>query len=221
VTRYEYDLNDKLTRITDAQGNVKVLAYDGLKRKTFMDDPDRGRSEYHYDAGSNLTLRIDNPGESSEQRIAFGYDGVNRGDRRCRRGCRCKDPATKGQQPENQPGEDATTGRPPNHAPRFYVPAVRAARMDGFHIYLRSIVLAGRQMRRVRRSCGGDDQPFHRRLSGNTSFLLPALYQRSGGKPRQNYRKASERSPPKSGYPRFSRTRVDLELYDKIGRRAG
>ena len=33
-TAYEYDPNDRLTRITDSQGNVKTMAYDGLKRKT-------------------------------------------------------------------------------------------------------------------------------------------------------------------------------------------
>ena len=37
TTRYEYDLNDQLTRITDSQSNVKTFAYNGLKRKrTFM-----------------------------------------------------------------------------------------------------------------------------------------------------------------------------------------
>lgn len=39
-TRYDYDLNDQLTRIQDSQGNVKRMAYDGLKRMTSMEDPD-------------------------------------------------------------------------------------------------------------------------------------------------------------------------------------
>lgn len=78
TTRCEYDLNDNLTRITDSLGNVKVMEYDGLKRNTFMDDPDRGRTAYEYDATSNLILQIDNPGEESEQHIIYEYDGANR-----------------------------------------------------------------------------------------------------------------------------------------------
>src|SRR5439155_14908524 len=42
TTRYKYDLNDQLTRITDLQNNVKTVAYDGLKRKVDMNDPDHG-----------------------------------------------------------------------------------------------------------------------------------------------------------------------------------
>ncbi|MBC8233575.1 VCBS repeat-containing protein [bacterium] len=78
TTRCEYDLNDNLTRITDSLGNIKSMKYDGLKRKTFMDDPDRGRMTYEYDAASNLILQIDNPGEESEQHIVYEYDGANR-----------------------------------------------------------------------------------------------------------------------------------------------
>jgi YD repeat-containing protein len=33
TTRYRYDLNNCLTRITDAQNNIKELRYDGLQRK--------------------------------------------------------------------------------------------------------------------------------------------------------------------------------------------
>src|SRR5205085_1565925 len=40
TTHYAYDLNDQLTTITDSQNNLKTMAYDGLKRKTFMNDPD-------------------------------------------------------------------------------------------------------------------------------------------------------------------------------------
>src|SRR5262249_46022206 len=50
TTTYAYDLNDRLTGITDSQGNVKTMTYDGLKRKTFMNDPDRGVVAYTYDA---------------------------------------------------------------------------------------------------------------------------------------------------------------------------
>lgn len=35
TTRYEYDMNDQLTRSMDSQNNSKLRRYDGLKRKVF------------------------------------------------------------------------------------------------------------------------------------------------------------------------------------------
>lgn len=74
LTRYEYDLNDQLTRITDSQNNVKTLRYDGLRRKTFVNDPDQGVTTYAYDDASNLIETIDAKG----QRITYTYDGLSR-----------------------------------------------------------------------------------------------------------------------------------------------
>jgi YD repeat-containing protein len=73
-TLYEYDVNDRLTRITDSQGNVKTLSYDGLKRKTFMNDLDCGITTYTYDEASTLKSTIDAKG----QQITYTYDGANR-----------------------------------------------------------------------------------------------------------------------------------------------
>jgi len=74
TTRYEYDLNDCLTRITDSQNNTKLMRYDGLKRRTFMNDPDGGMSTNAHDAASNPIKTIDGKG----QRITYTYDGANR-----------------------------------------------------------------------------------------------------------------------------------------------
>ena len=74
LTRYEYDLNDNLTHITDSQGNQKWFRYDGLKRKLFMNDPDRGAMTYTYDDSSNLRETVD----AKSQHIQYTYDGVNR-----------------------------------------------------------------------------------------------------------------------------------------------
>jgi len=74
TTRYEYDLNDELTHVTDSQNNVKTMAYDGLRRKTFMDDPDRGRMTLVYDDASNLSQTSD----AKNQLITYTYDGANR-----------------------------------------------------------------------------------------------------------------------------------------------
>jgi RHS repeat-associated protein len=74
ATRYEYDLNDQLTRITDSQNNVKTFTYDGFRRKTGMNDPDRGVMIFGYDDASNLIETTDAKG----QRITYTYDGANR-----------------------------------------------------------------------------------------------------------------------------------------------
>jgi RHS repeat-associated protein len=74
TTRYEYDLNDALTRIADSQNNVRTMRYDGLKRKLWMNDPDAGVSTNRYDDASNLIETTDAKG----QRIRFTFDGANR-----------------------------------------------------------------------------------------------------------------------------------------------
>lgn len=74
ITRYEYDLNDQLTRITDAQNNVKWFEYDGLRRRIFMNDPDRGIMRWIYDDASNLKETTD----AKSQPITYTYDGANR-----------------------------------------------------------------------------------------------------------------------------------------------
>jgi YD repeat-containing protein len=74
TTRYKFDLNDRLTQITDSQTNVKTLRYDGLKRKIWMNDPDSGISTNIYDDVNNLTETRD----AKNQRITYTYDGANR-----------------------------------------------------------------------------------------------------------------------------------------------
>lgn len=73
-TTYSYDLLDNLTGYIDSQNNQKIIEYDGLGRKTFMNDPDRGHMYYTYDAGGNLVKTVD----AKEQVIEYSYDGVNR-----------------------------------------------------------------------------------------------------------------------------------------------
>lgn len=74
TTAYQYDVNDRLTKITDSQGNVKTLSYDGLKRKTVMNDLDCGVVSYAYDDASNVKSTLDAKG----QQITYTYDGANR-----------------------------------------------------------------------------------------------------------------------------------------------
>ncbi len=73
-TQYAYDARGNLTAIVDAQGNTKQIAYDSLSRKTFVDDPDRGRMSYEYDDVDNVTCTLDAKGQYN----VFTYDGANR-----------------------------------------------------------------------------------------------------------------------------------------------
>ena len=73
-TTYSYDLLKNLINYTDAQDNQKVFQYDGLGRKTYMNDPDRGQMFYEYDSESNLIKTTD----AKTQIIRYEYDGVNR-----------------------------------------------------------------------------------------------------------------------------------------------
>ncbi len=74
TTSYGYDVLDNLVLITDALGNIKRQTFDSLKRKLWMDDPDRGQMTYTYDDAGNLSETLDAKG----QRIGFTYDGANR-----------------------------------------------------------------------------------------------------------------------------------------------
>lgn len=73
-TTYLYDLLDNLTGYTDSQNNQKIIIYDGLGRKTFMNDPDRGIMHYAYDAAGNLLETVD----AKDQIVQYLYDGANR-----------------------------------------------------------------------------------------------------------------------------------------------
>jgi RHS repeat-associated protein len=73
-TSYIWDTRGDLVQITDAQNNVKTLAYDSLKRKVSMNDPNRGVMAYAYDDVGNLTQTTDAKG----QVITYAYDFANR-----------------------------------------------------------------------------------------------------------------------------------------------
>jgi len=74
VTRYDHDLKDNLVHIVDSQENEKWMRYDGLGRKIYLADPDRGELIYRFDDASNLIEIVD----AKSQRTTLTYDGVNR-----------------------------------------------------------------------------------------------------------------------------------------------
>lgn len=74
ITTYAYDGLDNLVRITDHEGNLKTLTFDGLGRKTFMNDPDKGVMSYQYDGAGNLLQTTDAKGQT----VTYAYDAANR-----------------------------------------------------------------------------------------------------------------------------------------------
>ncbi len=80
TTAYEYDGNNNLTEITDANGNIRNFTYDGLNRRlTAADLHDSGDGTfgtwtYGYDDAGNLTSQTD----SKSQTVNFTYDGLGR-----------------------------------------------------------------------------------------------------------------------------------------------
>ncbi|MGB0383565.1 MAG: RHS repeat-associated core domain-containing protein [Ardenticatenaceae bacterium] len=73
-TAYEYDVADRLVKVTDEENNETSISYDLAGRKTSMDDPDMGHWSYAYDALGNLTRQTD----ARQERICFFYDDLNR-----------------------------------------------------------------------------------------------------------------------------------------------
>jgi RHS repeat-associated protein len=74
ITSYDYDLLNNIKKYTDAQGNQKIWTYDGLGRKIFENDPDRGTTTYIYDDAGNLVQTAD----AKNKTIHYEYDGINR-----------------------------------------------------------------------------------------------------------------------------------------------
>ena len=73
-THYTYDLQGNLTGVTDAAGNRTTITYDGLGRKTRVQDPDTGTWSYGYDALGHLLRQTDAVGNQ----LTFTYDLLGR-----------------------------------------------------------------------------------------------------------------------------------------------
>lgn len=80
TTTYEYNVLGKLTKLTDALGNVRNFTYDGVGNVlTAQDlhassDTTFGTWSYSYDNSGNLTSRTD----PNSQTVNFTYDDINR-----------------------------------------------------------------------------------------------------------------------------------------------
>ncbi|MEK7639128.1 MAG: DNRLRE domain-containing protein [Patescibacteria group bacterium] len=79
-TTYEWNTNNNLTKITDALSNVRNIEYDGLSRRTLLEDlhdpADNtfGIWTFVYDAAGNVSSTTD----PKNQTITHTYDALNR-----------------------------------------------------------------------------------------------------------------------------------------------
>jgi YD repeat-containing protein len=79
-TTYEYDANDNLTKITDAENNIRTMTYDLLGRRTALqdlhtsNDSTFGTWTYSYDENGNMISSTD----PKNQTIQTTYDELDR-----------------------------------------------------------------------------------------------------------------------------------------------
>ncbi len=71
---YGYDLHGNLTKMTDANGNVRTYTFDWLNRRTAATDPDAGASSYGYDLAGRLSYSIN----GKNQKTSNSYDDLGR-----------------------------------------------------------------------------------------------------------------------------------------------
>ncbi|MEX0931889.1 MAG: FG-GAP-like repeat-containing protein [Candidatus Paceibacterota bacterium] len=80
TTSYNYDIKGNLTKITDADGNIRTFTYDGLSRRLTatdlhdISDGTYGTTTYTYDDAGNITQVVD-PNSNIVNRT---YDDLNR-----------------------------------------------------------------------------------------------------------------------------------------------
>ncbi|MEN9558026.1 MAG: hypothetical protein RL141_395, partial [Candidatus Parcubacteria bacterium] len=80
ITRYEYNGNGNLVKVTDAENNIRSFTYDGLGRRlTAQDlhapaDVTFGTWTYTYDDAGNVTTVLD----PKSQTVNYTYDNTNR-----------------------------------------------------------------------------------------------------------------------------------------------
>ncbi|MFI6503918.1 hypothetical protein [Nonomuraea typhae] len=74
VTAYDYDTFGNLTKLTDANGNVRTFTYDWTGHRIATTDPDAGSSRHTFDAAGQLVASVDGNG----QKISYAYDDLGR-----------------------------------------------------------------------------------------------------------------------------------------------
>ncbi|WP_207679228.1 SpvB/TcaC N-terminal domain-containing protein [Desulfonema magnum] len=72
-TSYEYDPMKQIVQLTDNAGNVTSVQYDLGGRRTHIDSPDMGLTEYEYDTASNMVRKITANLRAKGQAIEYDY----------------------------------------------------------------------------------------------------------------------------------------------------
>jgi len=72
-TSYQYDAIKQITTVRDHKGNLTTARYDLLGRRTHIDSPDLGLTEYVYDPASNLVRKITANLRAAGKAIEYDY----------------------------------------------------------------------------------------------------------------------------------------------------
>jgi YD repeat-containing protein len=70
-TSYGYDPLDQIVAVTDAKNNVTRAKYDNFGRRTEIESPDAGRTEFVFDLAGNLHQKITANLRAAGQRITW------------------------------------------------------------------------------------------------------------------------------------------------------
>jgi RHS repeat-associated protein len=73
-TKFAYDAQDNLTKVTDPKGLDTLYAYNGLGDLLQLSSPDTGLTTYTYDSGGNRKTQTD----ARNTTATYGYDALNR-----------------------------------------------------------------------------------------------------------------------------------------------
>lgn len=78
LTQYGYDIADRLTSVTDPNGNATTYSYDDLGNLLSQTSPDTGTTTFSYDATGNLKTKTEGVGTPDERTTSYSYDALNR-----------------------------------------------------------------------------------------------------------------------------------------------
>jgi len=73
-TSYTYDPLKQIVEVKDHQGNLTKVSYDNFGRRTGIDNPDTGLTEFGYDLASNLTSKATANLKAVSQALTYDYD---------------------------------------------------------------------------------------------------------------------------------------------------
>jgi YD repeat-containing protein len=73
ITGYEYNPMKEIVKVIDDKMNTTTIEYDDLGRKTSINNPDSGRTEYVYDTAGNMIRKITANLKAKSSSINYQY----------------------------------------------------------------------------------------------------------------------------------------------------